>query len=168
MAIVARAGDGKFVPAPEGVKPAVCCDVVDLGLCPTHWGERHQVELRWQLEDVNSETHRRFEVRRRYGLTLHKKASLRRDLETWRSRTFTEPELAGFDLEKLLGVNCQVLVAHEPGDDGSVFANVMSVLPPDRTRPTLRVEQYTRVKDRPGYQEPRRPAAELTSDDIPF
>ena len=52
--------------------------------------------------DLIDETHgRRFDVARVYTLCLHERAALRKDLESWRGRKFTEQELDGFDLEKL-------------------------------------------------------------------
>jgi hypothetical protein len=47
----------------------------------------------------------------------------------WRSKAFTFEELAnGFDLRKLLGVNCTLQVIHHKGDDRT-FANVSAVMP---------------------------------------
>ena len=54
-----------------------------------------------------------FLISRRYSLSLHEKSSLRRDLESWRGRAFTQEELRGFDLEVLIGVGCLVSVVHE-------------------------------------------------------
>ena len=158
---IARAPERVFVPAPEGLHPAVCVDEVDLGQVETPWGPRHKVELRWQLDAVSPDTGRRFEVRKRYNLTLHEKAALRRDLELWRGRRFTAEELRGFDLERLVGVPCQVQVTHsEPTEDGSRFANVTAVLPAPGGV-ALRPVDYVRQRDRDR-------AALPAVDEVPF
>jgi hypothetical protein len=128
MAIEVREPESNFTPAPEGLHVAACCDVVDLGLRDTGFGEKHQVEIRWMLEDEN-ERGLRYIVRRRYTASLSEKASLRKDLETWRGRKFAPAELKGFDLEKLLGAGCQVQVVHKMTDQGKTFANVSAVIP---------------------------------------
>ena len=60
----------------------------------------------------------------RYTLSLHENAALRRDLQSWRGRAFTETELAGFDLKTVLGVPCMITLVHSP--DGK-YANIQAV-----------------------------------------
>ena len=148
MAIYARRPKTQFTPCPEGLHPAVCVDVVDLGIQKTTWGEKHQVELRWQIEDRNPATNKRFDVRKWYTLSLHEKASLRKDLECWRGRKFTDDEADEFDLEKLLGANCQLQVIHTLGGEGTVYANVQAIVPQNKKMGALRPEDYIRQKDR--------------------
>lgn len=164
MAIIAREPEGKgFTPAPEGIHVAACCDVVDLGLADHGFGEKHYVELRWQIEDENPETGQRFVVRRRYTLSLSEKASLRKDLETWRGRKFTREELRGFDLEVLVGKPCQVQVAHRLTDQGRTFANVTAVIPVGKGQKSPGVVNYTREIEKPSA------AANSVDDDaVPF
>ena len=47
-----------------------------------------------------------------YTASLSEKANLRRDLEGWRGRAFTQEELLGFDVFNVLGTHCQVNVIH--------------------------------------------------------
>jgi len=52
-----------------------------------------------------------------YTMLLSEKANLRRDLEAWRGKAFTEDELKGFDLKNVLGQFCMVNISHrEKGD----------------------------------------------------
>lgn len=149
MPIIAKDNRKEFTPAPEGLHQAVCVDVVDLGTQSTPWGEKLQVDLRWQLEDVDPETERRFMVSKRYTLSLNEKATLRQHLEAWRGRKFTPQELQGFDLEVLLGVNCQVQVVHVLTEKGNLFANVQAIVPLGKGMTKIRPgEDYVRVKDR--------------------
>ena len=168
--IIAKEPESSFTPCPEGLHHAVCVDVIDLGVLQTTWGDKHKVRIVWQVEEENTDTGRRFDVRKHYNLSLHEKASLRKDLESWRSRKFSPDELKGFDLERLLGVNCQVQVVQNITDESKVYANVQAVVPPPRGTPTLLTLDYTRVKDRPPESgNGQAPVGELTDDDsIPF
>lgn len=147
MPVIAKQPESTFEPAPEGLHQAVCVDVVDLGLQTTEWGTKHKVDLRWQIDAVNAKGYR-FELRKRYTLSLHEKAGLRKDLQTWRGRKFTEQELDGFDLEKLLGVNCQLQVIHNITDSGKTFANVQAIVPHNARVPKIAALDYTREQDR--------------------
>jgi len=147
MPIIAKDNRREFTPAPEGLHQGVCVDVIDLGLLPTPWGEKQKVELRWQLE-ATQETGPRFMVTNRYTLSLNEKATLRQHLEAWRGKRFTKEELEGFDLEKLLGVNCQLQVVHTLSDQGRTFANVQAIVPLGKGMVKLRPAEYTRVIER--------------------
>lgn len=168
MSIIARVPDGKFTPAPEGLHHAVCVDVIDLGVLQTTWGDKHKVRLVWQIEEADTETGKRFEARKQFNLSLHEKATLRKDLEAWRGRKFTADELKGFDLEKLLGVNCQIQIVHEIGEDASIWANVQAVVPAPKNVPRIAPMDYVRVKDRAADQGNGKSANPKSEDEVPF
>jgi hypothetical protein len=145
----------EYALAPEGLHQAVCVDVVELGLVKTSFGDKHQIEIRWQLDVEDEGAGLRPLVRRRYTLSLNEKAKLRIHLEAWRGRKFTPAELEGFDVETLVGVNCQIQIVHTLSDDGRKWANVESVVPIGKGMTKIRPsETYQRVKDRnkPGGQ----------------
>jgi hypothetical protein len=148
VAIYARKSSTTYANPPEGLHPAVCIDVIDLGDQPTAWGPKPKIELRWQLDEVNPETQKPFIVRARFTNSLHEKAILRQTLETWRNKKFTADELRGWDLEKLIGVCCQVQVVHAPGDEGRVWANVQAVVPFPKGLTKMRPRDYVREIDR--------------------
>jgi hypothetical protein len=169
VAIIARKPQTSFDPCPEGLHQAVCVDVVDLGLQSTPWGDKPKVEIRWQVDEANPRTGKRFELRKRYGLSLHEKATLRKDLECWRGRKFTEAELEGFDLEKLVGVNCQLQVIHNISDEGKIFDNVQAIVPHNSKVPKIAALEYVRQQDRAKAQgNGHDDATPLTDEDIPF
>jgi len=130
MGIVAS-DKGNFVPAPAGTHAAVCVDVEDLGQVKITYAdnttEKHMVYIHWQIDEINDEGYP-FRVRKRYNLSLHDKASLRKDLEAWRGRAFTAEERKAFDLETLIGVPAMVSVVHNPGRTGGMFANVQAIM----------------------------------------
>lgn len=137
-----------MTPAPEGLYQAVCVDVVDLGIVKSSFGDKHKVAVYWQIDQLNEESGKRFLVTKRYTASLSEKATLRKDLETWRSKKFTKEELDGFDLEVLLGVNCQIQIVHNASDDGTVYANVQAVVPIGKGMTKMRPESYVRKIDR--------------------
>ena len=168
----------EYTPASEGLHQAVCVDVVDRGIQETQYGQKHKVQIAWQIEEINPDTGKRQTISKFYTVSLHEKASLRKDLETWRGRKFTEQEQAGFDLDKLLGVNCQIQVVHNIMDDGRVFGNVQAIVPIGKGMTALRAQDYVRFKDRDTKPQsgPRPVAATGTGtdgaaaydDDVPF
>lgn len=171
MPIIAREPESKYTPAPEGLHQGVCVDVHDQGMQQTPWGDKHKVLVIWQLEGVDEDTGKRYQVRKNYTLSLSEKANLRRDLECWRGRKFTKDELQGFDVEKLLGANCQLQVVHNLTDDGKVYANVQAIVPFNaKLGPKLVAQDYVRMKDRAKAQGNGAGLddAPLTDDDIPF
>jgi hypothetical protein len=112
-----NSGSGSFTPAPVGTHVARCIKLIDLG---TQHGEymgeptrRNQVLVTWELPeeiitvDGNEmpQTTSKF-----YTNSLGEKANLRRDLEGWRGRAFTEAELERFDLESILGKPCLLTI----------------------------------------------------------
>src|SRR3990167_4553744 len=168
MPIIARKPESSFDPCPEGLFQAVCVDVVDLGLVKGPFGEKHRVEVRWQVDEINARTGRRFELRKWYTLSLHEKANLRKDLECWRGRKFTDEESDGFDLEKLLGANCQLQVIHNITDEGKVYDNVQAIVPHNAKVPKIAALDYVRQKDRARDHHNGATGAAITAEDVPF
>ena len=131
-------GNGKdFDPIPEGIHPALCYQVIDLGMqFSEKWGKSsHKCLIGWELPEVRMEIDRDGEkldlpkvISKIYTVSLHQKASLRKDLETWRSRSFTEQDLKGWDLKKVLGVPCELQILHAVVNDRT-YSNVSLILP---------------------------------------
>jgi hypothetical protein len=179
MAIIAKASGGNYIPAPEGTWSAVCVDVVDLGVLEVAFGgkkkKQHKIRIVWQIEEVSADN-KPYTAQRRYTNSLHEKASLRRDLESWRGKKFTDQELQGFDVETVLGVPCILNVIHEV-KEGTPYANVASIMRLPKGIPALKARDYIRVIDRKPEMEDEDQSAEhrgesnefgITDDDIPF
>ena len=164
--IATRGNSGTYTPAPEGTWDAVLCDVEDKGLCDTQYGKKHQIRLVWQISE-KMEDGRPFTIGRQYGLTLHEKSSLFKDLKTW----FGKAPPDNFDLEKLIGQNCQIVVTHNERD-GTTYANVQSVLKAGKTK--LKVDpDFVRFKDREpkpalAVSATRNTTTDADGNDIPF
>jgi hypothetical protein len=67
-------------------------------------------------------------VSKKYTMSLNEKANLRKDLQSWRGRTFAPEELEGFDITKLMGANCMIQIIHTHADN-KIYANVASITP---------------------------------------
>ncbi len=132
MGLIAKdKGGGDFTPIPEDLHLAVCYGIWDIG---TQFSEKygksvHKVVIVWEIPGCRREfdgKNLRRAISKRYTLSLHKKADLRKDLESWRGRKFSDEELKGFDLKKLLGVPCQIQVLHAKVDD-KIYANIAAI-----------------------------------------
>lgn len=171
MPIIAKGSSGKFEPCPAGVQQAVCCDVVDHGIQPTPWGDKWKVDIRWQTAETMADG-QPYLVNKRYTLSLNEKATLRHDLESWRGKAFTESEVMGFDVEKLIGVNCLLNIVHKQGSKGGTFANVNSIMPLAKGMKAIQVhDDYVRVCERVTTPEPDQEMAAREYEDesgVPF
>lgn len=163
MALFLPTGD--FTPAPQGLHNAVCCDVQDLGIEQSQFGPRHRLQIVWQIEAINPNTGKRFEVKRKYGATLNPKSDLYRDLSVWRGKPLTVEEAAKFDIERLVNVPCQIQVMHKIADTGKTYSNVQAVLPPHPTAGGMRPEGY--VRQAPPAPPPQPAAAPMAMPPAP-
>lgn len=157
-------GSGDYTPAPAGMHSAVCADVVDHGMVEGTYGVKHKVSLVF-LIDETMEDGKPFSVHRRYTASLNEKATLYRDLVSWRGKAFTAAELAAFDLENLICVPCMVNVVQEERD-GKTYANVASISPlPKGMQPMKVPGDYVRKKDRPDDGAPQNGSGRVHDDD---
>lgn len=130
LTVKANAG-GDFEMTPEGTYVARCIKVIDLGTQTTtgQFGTKQQkkIMIQWELldDEVKMQDGRPFAVSQFYTASLHEKAQLRKDLEAWRGKKFTDQELEGFDLSAVLGTYCMLQVVHTA--DGQ-YANVNAIM----------------------------------------
>ena len=131
MPIIAVAsGGGDFELCPLGNTQAVCSFVEDVGVEHDEINDKwsHKVVVMWELAEKMKDG-RPFMLSKSYTLSLHEKATLRKDLESWRGKAFTDAELTGFDLEKLLTVNCLLNVGTYKKKNGSEGRKIASISP---------------------------------------
>lgn len=170
MSFIVKDSKKDYTPAPEGLHQAVCIDVVDLGIQHTQYGDQVKIEVRWVLEEIDPKTKKQYMVLRRFTPSLHKKASLRAVLESWRGQKFTDEELKGFDIEKLLGANCQLQICHNISSDGDTYANVQAVVPISSKTARMAVPaDYIRVCEREHRAElEKHPDGDAKEEYVPF
>jgi hypothetical protein len=135
MGTVAKASSGEGFEIPDaGAVVGRCYMVVDLGTQDTSFQGKpkktHKVLIAWELAE-KMEDGRPFAISSRYTLSLFDQAILRQHLESWRGRSFTEAELAGFDVKNVLGAYCMLSIVHNKDGD-KTYANVKGVMPVPR------------------------------------
>ena len=141
---------------PIGTYVSVCRDVIGIGTHNTGFKDPETKEEIWQnqvviLFELPTE---RIEIGGKevprgintfpLTISLGKKANLRKMIENWRGRQFTDAEAAeGFDMKLLLTQNCLMSVIHKEvkkGDQTFTYANIGSVLPMIKGTPTFEPE----------------------------
>lgn len=125
-----------FQPIEAGTYPARCYSMIHIGtVTETFQGESKQlnkVRISWELpnelkEFKEGEGERPFVISKEFTLSLHEKATLRKFLESWRGKTFTEAEAKKFDVSTLLGLPCMVSVIHKTSQNGKTYAEISGV-----------------------------------------
>jgi hypothetical protein len=155
MGLKARKPEGSndIEPIAAGVHQAICIRYYDLGTHHYEWNNKEissrKVLLMWEVPDERIEIDGRDLPRalsKEYTLSLHKKAKLRSDLESWRGKGFTDRELEGFDLDNILGKNCMLNVVHNETEK-AVYANIASVMPlmksMEKKQPENQIEYFS-------------------------
>ena len=129
MGLIAEDNGMNFELTPADTHVARCYRVIDFGTSYNEkWGKSsHKILISWELPNTHMEDDRPFSIGRKYTLSLNKKANLRIDLESWRGVAFTEEEVKGFDISKLIGATCLLGVVHDTREDRT-YANITSVM----------------------------------------
>ena len=122
---------------PAGSFMARLYRIIDIGTQTTEWMGKKKMQRKiiamFELhgEDNDGQPLQTVEgkpliVSKRYTLSLDEKATLRKDLEAWRGKAFTQEELDGFNLEVLLGKCCMVSITHS-SYEGKEYANIAGI-----------------------------------------
>ena len=125
MAILASdSGGSEYEQTPQGEHSAICYKIVDAGTQLTDFkgeiSKKHKLYIFWELPECLLEDGRPMSEFKEYTLSLGERSNLRRDLQMWRNRPFSEKELAGFDLTAILGVSCKISVGLTSGGRSKV------------------------------------------------
>lgn len=126
-------GSPKIELVPEGTYVGRCVQIIDLGTQPNEkYGNSSQkVMIRWELPQETYTDSEGADVPRlingTYTASLNEKANLRKMLEGWRSKKFTDEELEEFNLGKLIGLPCMLTVVHAVASNGNKYANISAV-----------------------------------------
>lgn len=166
--LYARKTSATFDPAPIGPQHAICCDVVDLGMVHSEKYDKtqHKCELRWQSENIIEKSGKPYLIIKRYTLSMHEKARLRVDIESWLGRTLTDEEASEFDVESLLDKVALISIVHNRVGD-KVYGNVSALMPPMKGAPAMKVRDYDRVCARDGYKAPEYASIPQGADEPP-
>jgi CO dehydrogenase/acetyl-CoA synthase delta subunit len=136
------AGGGNFKRVPAGAFIGRCFSLIDLGTQESNgqYGMKMQHKIRIGFElfgedeegqpltvEVNGET-LPMTISKSYTVSLHEKASLRKDLAAWRGKDFSEEEAKAFDVSKLLGAYGMVNVTTSESN-GKTYSNIAGLTP---------------------------------------
>ncbi len=146
------------VNAPEGTYPVLCVDFVEQGMKQTAFGDKEKVQFVFETPHRHPEYARPLTVASSANVSFNEKATLRKFMESWRGKKYTEAEVkAGVDPEQGIGRPALVTVEHVQSGENT-YANITAIMPlPDgMTAPTPSGE-YERVKDRDGGWDVRSP-----------
>jgi hypothetical protein len=136
MAINATSNGVKRELTPSGTFAARCYSMVHIGTITENiLGDNktlNKVRITWELpsemrvfdEDKGEQP---MVISKEYTLSMHEKANLRKDLESWRGKGFTDDQAKNFDITKLLGVPCMLSIIHKTSKAGSEYATISSV-----------------------------------------
>ena len=131
--IEATSSGSDFKPVDAGTYVARCYSMVHIGTVEQEYmGEKkdmNKVRITWELPTElykTEEDEKPFSVSKEFTLSMHEKANLRKFLEGWRGKGFSEDEAKKFDITKLLGVPCMISIIHKTSKQGKVYAEITS------------------------------------------
>lgn len=141
-----------FDPAPAGTHVARCYGCVSLGTQHSElFADAFKLmllfELPFETVKMGDGKEMPMTISKEYTLSLSKKANLRKHLDSWRGRPFTETELAGFEVSNVVGAPCQLTITHAKSSNGNVYARIETITGlakgmtcPDQQHPSIKYE----------------------------
>jgi hypothetical protein len=123
---------------PAGNYMCRCFSQVQIGTIIEHYmGEpkrQHKVMITWELPtELKTFSKEKGEqplvISQEFTLSLTEKANLRKLLESWRGKGFTETEARNFDITKLIGVQGLMNIIHKEKLNGEMKQVISSITP---------------------------------------
>ena len=138
MAIIAEStGGSNYEPVEAGTYAARCYSMVYLGTLDekfqgqekTQKKVRLTFELPTELKVFKEEKGEQpCVLSKEFTLSMHEKSGLRKFLQNWRGKAFTEDEAKKFDITVLLGKPCMLSVIHKTSAaNGKTYAEIAGV-----------------------------------------
>ncbi len=141
-----------FTPAPEGQHQAVAVDVIDLGERTEQFQGQpvrvvHKVAVVYQIDELNEDTGKRFEIAVEKTLSFNPKAGLRKWVEAWRGKAYTDDEARqqGVPLHKMVGVNGFIVVEHRTSRNGRLYGLASNIMPKPKNVEPIQPLNYERA-----------------------
>ena len=138
MGLTVSNSGGEYENLEPGRYKATCFKLVDAGTREESYQDgplrkRHIVYVYWEVthkqevdsgeerwEEVRMADGRPFSASKKYTASLNENAALFKDLKSWRGRPFTDADLAGFELPKVLGVTAELEMIKQNKDTDKV------------------------------------------------
>lgn len=92
----------------------------------------HKVRIGWELPTElkifdTSKGEQPLVIDQEYTLSMYDKSNLRKMLESWRGKGFTEKEAECFDITKLISVPCMLNIIHKTSKSGNIYEQIAGV-----------------------------------------
>lgn len=139
-------GGSNYEPVAAGTYPARCYSMIHIGTIEENilgqTKKLNKVRITWELPTElkvfkEEDGERPYSISKEFTLSMNEKATLRKFLESWRGKGFTEKESESFDVTALLGKPCLLSIIHKTAKNGNTYAEISSVstLPKGMTCP---------------------------------
>jgi len=137
--IVEQKTESTFKPVPAGLHLGRCWRIIDLGSQKVEYmGEtkvQRKIMIGWELfgEDTDgaplkTDDGKPMSIFKQYTLSWSENANLRKDLQAWRGKAWTDAEASRFDLKAVLGAYCMLNVI-VTSKNGKTYSNVDGIAP---------------------------------------
>jgi hypothetical protein len=136
MSIIAKNSGFTRELVPAGNYIARCYKMIEIGtvseLVMGQTKTLHKVRIGWELPTETrvfdqSKGEQPLVIDQEYTLSMNEKSNLRKMLEAWRGRAFTEKEAEAFDITKLLGAPCMLNIIHKQSKTGNSYEQIAGV-----------------------------------------
>lgn len=146
---VGSSGNGDFKRAPAGSHIAVCNLVADCGLQPgsqQYPSPKRKIYIRFEIpaerveyEKDGQQVEGPLTIGSFYTASMNEKATLRKHLEGWRGKKFSDDEAAAFDVSAILGKAAMLSVV-ESESGGKTYSNISGIGSLPKGMPTPEAE----------------------------
>lgn len=128
MGIVAKNSGFTRELVPAGNYIARCYKMIEIGtVAEVVMGQTktlHKVRIGWELPTETkvfdqARGEQPLVIDQEYTLSMNEKSNLRKMLESWRGKAFTEKEAEAFDITALLGKPCMLNIIHKQNKSGT-------------------------------------------------
>jgi hypothetical protein len=157
--INAKGSKSNFTPHSEGQHLALCVDTIDMGeKVEQYQGQPPKIVqkcvLMFRTGERNAEGHI-VDIGKEFTVSMGDKANLRKALEQWRGKKYTEAEAKdGVPLHKLCGQWALITVEHKVSGGGNTYGNINAIVgvPKQMMKDLPTFEAY----ERPAYYAERK------------
>lgn len=128
-----------FEPVPAGNHIARCYQIIHIGTVTESIpgkGSKTLNKVYFKFELCNKrkefkpgEGEKPMSIGKEFTLSMNEKANLRKALESWRGKAFTEEQAKSFDVTKVMGKACMVNIIHKTSGAGKVYEDITSITP---------------------------------------
>jgi len=145
-------GGGDFKPIDAGSHMAICTQIVDIGLqkgSDMYPKPQPKIVIRFEVPSERVEFDGKDSpavISKQFTASMAEKATLRKFLESWRGKKFTDDEAADFDVAKLLGVNVMLSVIHKVKGE-KTRAEIVALSAPPKGMPPVKAEGEVFIYD---------------------